>query len=222
MDDAARDKFDELLRSLQQQVLDSSFRELSQRLGSIDSGQMAALKEMVRELNQLLEAHLEGGDAASRALFDRFMQKYGEQFGPNPPGSPDELVDSLLDQMAQLESLLGSLSPGVRNELEETLASAFRDDALQDEMALLASNLRDIRPDGLDNLFRFGGNEPLGLEEALEVMGQLQKLEGAGAPAQEGPAGTPPGQCQWRASAGCVGRRDLPGAGAAKENDRGP
>ena len=177
MDDAARDKFDELLRSLQQQVLDSSFRELSQRLGSIDSGQMAALKEMVRELNQLLEAHLEGGDAASRALFDRFMQKYGEQFGPNPPGSPDELVDSLLDQMAQLESLLGSLSPGVRNELEETLASAFRDDALQDEMALLASNLRDIRPDGLDNLFRFGGNEPLGLEEALEVMGQLQKLE---------------------------------------------
>ena len=177
MDDAARDKFDELLRSLQQQVLDSSFRELSQRLGSMDSGQMAALKEMIRELNQLLEAHLEGGDAASRALFDRFMQKYGEQFGPNPPGSPDELVDSLLGQMAQMESLLGSLSPDVRNELEQTLASAFRDDALQDEMALLASNLRDIRPDGLDDLFRFGGDEPLGLEEALEVMGQLQNLE---------------------------------------------
>ena len=164
MDDAARAKFDELLRSLQQKVLDSSFRALSQSLSSMDRSQMATLKDMVRDLNELLEAHLEGGDDAGQARYDRFREKYGEQFGPNPPGTPDELVDLLLGQMAQMESLLGSLWPGVRRELEETLASAFRDDALQDELALLASNLRDLSPDGLDNLFRFDGSEPLGLE----------------------------------------------------------
>ena len=178
MDDEARAKFDDFLKSLQRTALDSAFKDLSQQLGSLDPGQVAAMKNIVRELNQLLEAHMEGGGTASRPHFDRFMRRYGSLFGPDQPASPEELVEYLLGQMAHMESLLRSLSPEVRQELEETLASVFRDDALADELAILASNLQQLRPDGsLGQSFRFDGSEYLGMDEALEVIAQLQKME---------------------------------------------
>ena len=178
VDHEARDKFSELLKSLQQQVLDSSFRNLSQNLNSVSLGQLTSLKDMLRELNRLLEEYLSKGEAASRPYFDRFMQRYGKLFGSSPPASVEELAENLHWQVAQMESLLKSLSPELRRELEETLDSIFHDEELRDELARFASKLEHMRPDGtVAEEFLFRGNEPLSLEKALEVMHQLQKME---------------------------------------------
>ena len=178
MDDGARAMFDDLLKSLQRQVLDSSFRNLSQGLGSMSASQLDSLKDMLRELNRLLEEHLSGGESASRPLFDRLMQKYGKLFGDSPPASVEELAESLHQQMARMDSLMKSLSPELRRELSEALDSVFRDEGLKDELARFASNLERMRPgDTLSDGFHFRGDDPLGLGEALETIQQLQNIE---------------------------------------------
>ena len=178
MSDQARSGFDQLLTSLRQKVLEASIRSLSHKVGTERSSQLASLKSMLKELNGLLEEHISVGEPRSRPHYDRFMQRYGNLFGSNGPASVEQLAESLRQQMAQLESLLRSLSPELRAELEETINSLFQDGELSDELARLASNLEHMRPDGYQTeelLFR--GDEPLGLEEALEVMGHLQKVD---------------------------------------------
>ena len=178
MDDEARAKFEGLLKFLQQRVLDSSLRNLSRDLSSMSPGQLASMKGMLKELNRLLEEHLREGGSASRSLFDRFMQKYRNPFGASPPASVEEMAESLRQQMAEMESLMKSLSPELLRELEETLSSIFRNDDLKDELARLASNLECMRPDSGQAIeYLFQGDDPLGLEEALEVMRQLRKME---------------------------------------------
>ena len=178
MDDGARAMFDDLLKSLQRQVLDSSFRNLSQSLGSMNPGQLDSLKDMLRELNLLLEEHLSRGESESHPLFDRFMQKYGKLFGAGPPASVDELVESLHQQMALMDSLMKSLSPELQRELREALDSVFRDEALKGELARFASNLDRMSPgDTLSDGFHFRGDDPLGLGEVLEIIRYLQKIE---------------------------------------------
>ncbi len=178
MDDEARAKFDQLLKSLQQQAAESYFRNLSQALGSAAPDGFASFKNMVRELNRLMEEHLDSGGVASRSLFDRFMQKYGGLFGPSPPASVEELAEELHHQMSRMESLMKSLSPELRRELEETLDSIFRDRDLREEIARFAANLERMRPDGGSvREFLFRGQESLDLEDALQVMGQLHKME---------------------------------------------
>lgn len=173
-DSEARAKFEQLLRSLQRRVLDSLFRDLSQRLRTLTPQQLAGLKEMVRELNELLEERLGGG----RPDISRFMQNYGHLFGPHPPASLEELVEQMGRQMAQMESFLKSLSPEQRRELEGLLNSAFRDEELREELARLAANLGLLgQPGGLAREFPFQGEEPLTLEEALRVIERLQRMD---------------------------------------------
>jgi uncharacterized protein with von Willebrand factor type A (vWA) domain len=186
MDDKARAKFNKLLDSLRQQVLDSAFRNLARDLTAMGQGQLDSLKDMLRDLNRLMEKRLVagdgGGDSASRSLFDGFMQKYGHLFGSRPPASTDELVQVLHQQAALMESLLKSLSPELRRDLEDVLSSIFSDPELQEEMARFAANLASLGSDGepdgaLAHEFPFRGSKPLGLQEALEVMEQLQRIE---------------------------------------------
>ena len=178
MDDGARAMFDDLLKSLQRQFLDSSLRNFSQSLGSMAPSQLDPLKDTLRELNRLLEEHLCGGESASRPLFDRFMQKYGKLFSASPPASLEELAESLHQQTAQMNSLMKSLSPELQRELSEALDSVFRDKDLKGELARFASNLERMRPrDMLSDGFHFRGDDPLGLGEVLEMIQHLQKIE---------------------------------------------
>ncbi len=178
MDDGARAMFDELLRSLQRQVLDAYLRNFSQNLGSMGPRQLDSLKDMLHELNGLLEEHLDKGEPASRPLFDRFMQKYGKFFGASPPASVEELVEALHQQMSQINSLVKSLSPELRRELREALDSVFRDGGLKSELERLVSNLERMRPeDTVSDGFNFRGDDPLGLGEALEIIRHLQNIE---------------------------------------------
>jgi uncharacterized protein with von Willebrand factor type A (vWA) domain len=79
--------------------------------------------------------------------------------------------------MAALQSLLQSMSPEQRAELQDAMDALLRDDRLRWDLAQLAAILDQLLPGGLGERFRFGGDEPLGLDGALEQMGNLQALE---------------------------------------------
>jgi uncharacterized protein with von Willebrand factor type A (vWA) domain len=53
----------------------------------------------------------------------------------------------------------------------------LRDDRLRWDLARLASNMDQLMPDGIGESYDFSGEEPLGLEPALDRIGQLQALD---------------------------------------------
>ncbi len=76
-----------------------------------------------------------------------------------------------------MQSLMRSLTPEQRAELQDTIDALLRDDRLRWDLAQLAANLDQLLPDGLGDRVRFGGDQPLGLESALEQLGRLQALD---------------------------------------------
>jgi uncharacterized protein with von Willebrand factor type A (vWA) domain len=170
MDPEARQKFQELLQMLQQQLLQSYFQGLQQAMQNIGPGQMQALRQMVRDLNQMLREKAEGGQPD----FKGFMDKWGQLF----PGAQDldDLIEQLAQQAAQMQSLLDSMSPEQRQELEELMQSILSDEELQQELNELAMNLDELYPPHGER-YPFRGDEPLTLQEAMKLMGELQELE---------------------------------------------
>src|SRR5260370_16800859 len=100
-------------------------------------------------------------------------------FGPTPPKTLDELIQHLERQMAQMESLMQSLSPEMRQQMQDLIASTLNDPELQDLMAELAAQLELLSPrPGLGSRYAFYGSESLPLHEALSLMERLPGIEG--------------------------------------------
>jgi uncharacterized protein with von Willebrand factor type A (vWA) domain len=171
MDQDARQKFDELMQMLQQQLMQGYFQGMQQAMQNITPGQMQGMKQMLRDLNQMMREKLEGGQPD----FQGFMDKYGEMF----PGA--ENLEDLLEQMgrqaAQMQSLLDSMSPDQRRQLEELMQSIMKDPELQRELDELSMNLSELVPMRDNRRYRFSGDEPLSLQEAMKLMGELQELD---------------------------------------------
>ena len=179
MDPEAKAKFDELVKSLQQRMLDSRGQELSQRLHGTDSLDVEGLKEMLRDLNRILEQRLQGApDSDVAADFRAFMQKHGRFFGPEPPASLDEMIERMQHQIAQMQDLLRNMSPDQRQELQELLDATLQDPELREEMGWLADNLDALSQQGaVGRDYPFRGDDSLTLEQALGVMERLQQVE---------------------------------------------
>ena len=177
MDEQARSAFDDLQSSLEQKVLDASINELTAGFASGDQDQRNLLKEMLQELNHLIDEHLEGSSQSSRLMFDRFMQKYGQKFNLGNPSNMEELADLLHGQMCQMDMLLRSLSEEHRRQLEAAFNSVLQDAELQDEMSKLSQNLQRLSP-GWDpsSAYDFSGDQNIGLERALELIADLNHM----------------------------------------------
>jgi uncharacterized protein with von Willebrand factor type A (vWA) domain len=105
------------------------------------------------------------------------MQQFGSMFGPNPPQNFDELMERLQQQMAQMQSMLNSMSPEARQELEDALNSVL-DPGTQREMAEFANLMGQLMPlDDLSRQYPFLGDDSLTMEQAMEMMRQLQDLD---------------------------------------------
>src|SRR6267143_1428093 len=141
MDAGAAEAFQKLLEELKQQMAQAYFKNMAQGMRQLDPAQMGEAKEMLRALNQMLRDRMEG----RQPDFEGFMRRFGHFFGANPPRTLDELVQHLERQMAQMESLMQSLSPEMRQELEELIAATFDDPELLAEMAELAAALELLR-----------------------------------------------------------------------------
>jgi uncharacterized protein with von Willebrand factor type A (vWA) domain len=175
MDEEARQKFEELLQHLQQQVLNQMFQGMKQSIQSMSQQDVSAVREMVRDLNRMLEQRRQGQDTS--AQFRDFMNKYGQMF---PPGieTLDQLLEHLQRQMAQMQSLLRSLSPEARAELRRMMDELLQDDSLRLELARLAAMMQQTMPPSeLTERYPFFGEDPLSLQEAMGLMERLQSMD---------------------------------------------
>ena len=173
VDDAARQKFEELMQQLQKQMLDQMFQGIKGSLEQMQGQDLSRVRDMVRELNKMLEQRMEGRTPD----FQGFMQKFGDMF---PPGinNLDELLEHLQRQMAQMQSLLQSLSPEAREELRQMMDSLLQDDSLRLELARLSGFMQAMMPPSeLSERYPFFGEDPLTMGEAMQLMERLQQMD---------------------------------------------
>jgi uncharacterized protein with von Willebrand factor type A (vWA) domain len=175
MDDDARDAFNELTDELRQQMLQTYFQGLKEGVQGITPEDLDGVREMVRDLNALLEKHATGADTTDD--FGTFMARHGQYFPPGI-GSTDELIEHLHRQASQMASLMSSMSPQMRDELRELMDDLLRDDRLKIDMARLAGNLQSARPDlPFGEPYPFEGDEPMGLADALAAIDRQQQYD---------------------------------------------
>jgi uncharacterized protein with von Willebrand factor type A (vWA) domain len=167
----ARTRFDELVERLGKQVLDQFVGGMSDAIRSMTPDDLAANREMVRDLNELIRERIGGRDPDA----SEFLAKHGRFF----PGAQsfDDIIDQLAQRMAAMQSLMRSMSPEQRAELQSMMEALLRDDRLMVDLAELASNLHLLMLGGLGDRVRFDGNEPLSLEGALAQIARLQAME---------------------------------------------
>ncbi len=173
MDPEARQQFNDLLQQLQQQALQQYFQGLQQSLQSITQEDLSQVSQMVRDLNDLVKQKLRGDDPD---IAD-FMGRWGYMF---PPGIEtfDQLMDYMSKQMAQMQSLMNSMPAEMRRQLEDMMEGLLQDNRLSWDLFELATNLERMNPGRFqDNGFRMFGDEPVTLQEALELMGDLNTIE---------------------------------------------
>ena len=169
----ARRKFEELLKSLQQQMLKPFVQGMQQALQGLGPEDTKRMREMMRDLNRMLRQRVEGEEPD----FQAFMDTWGAHF----PGveSLDQLLEQMGRQMTQLQSLMASLSPEQRGQLREMMSALFlQDERLEAEMRQLAMSLGELLPlDEMSRRYDFQGDEELGLREAMRLMDELQQLD---------------------------------------------
>src|SRR3982075_2658384 len=160
MDEGASQAFQKLMEELKQQVSQTYFKNMTHTMQQLRPEHLGEIKEMMKALNQMLRDRLEG----KPPKFEQFMERYGHFFGPDQPKTLDELIQHLERQMAQMESLMQSLSPEMRQQMQDLIASTLNDPELQDQMAELAAQLELLSPrPGLGSRYAFYGSAPLPL-----------------------------------------------------------
>src|SRR3954463_1524981 len=121
-DQQAQREFDELMEFLKNEVLNSYFKAMTQGMQNLSPEEMQALKDMLAELNQMIEAR-ERGEAYD---FDGFMERHG-RFFPGNPQTLDQLLEQLALRMAAMSRLLASMSPEQRAELRALMEQMLGD-----------------------------------------------------------------------------------------------
>jgi len=171
LEQSARKRYDALVERLRSQVLDQYVTGLSEAIQGITPEDLAANREMVRDLNALLQERLAGHDPDASA----FLARHGRFF----PGARnlDDIIEQLAQRMAAMQSLLRSMTPDQRAELQSMMDALLRDDRLRWDLAQLAATMDQLMPGGLGDRVRFGGEESLGLDGALEQIGRLHALD---------------------------------------------
>ncbi|MDG2112551.1 MAG: hypothetical protein P8N02_08065 [Actinomycetota bacterium] len=169
----ARQQFEELLERLKQEVAQSMFDQMAGAMGDMDEQSMQAMKDMMAELNQMLEQR----EAGEEPDFDGFMERHGDFF-PENPETLDELLELMAERMAAMQAMMNSMTPEQRQQLQD-LASQLMDDMdLQWQAQQLAQNLQNAFPDmGWDRSENFQGNDPMSMSQATDMMQQLGDLD---------------------------------------------
>ena len=170
MDPEAARKFQELMDELRGQMANNMVQNMRQNLENMTPGDMSAMRQMLRDLNDMLET---GGEPN----FQEFMDKYGGMFGPNPPQNLQELLEHMRRQMAQMDSLLNSMSEEQRQELMDLMDSLMDDETARELSRLAQLMAQYLPPDDLGQRYPFMGDDPLDLQQAMQLMSELQDMD---------------------------------------------
>ena len=174
--DEARAAFEQIKERLQRDVVDQQFRDLTHGIDSMSSPEArAALKEMLADLNQLLDKHRRGEDVTDD--YRDFIDKHRDFF-PDAPETIEEFIDELARRSAAMQRMLDSMSPEQRAELQSAMEQALDDLDLQAEMASLQESLQALRPEfGRGRPSSMDGERRMGLPEATDALAELADLE---------------------------------------------
>ena len=171
--DEAKERFEALTNQLRSQLLDQAFNQMSGAMANLSPEDLARNRDMMAELNSMLEARAAGREPD----FEGFMERFGDMF-PENPQNLDELLEALAHRMAAAQALMNSLSPEQRAELGALSEQLLSDLGLNFEMSRLADNLRQMFPDaGWSSRYDTTGFDPLDLAQASELMGELGDLD---------------------------------------------
>lgn len=168
----AREAFEELVGGMQRQLMDQYFQGLKQGIGEISPEQMDAIRQMVRDMNEMLEA----AQAGDRGAFDRFMEQWGQNF-PDDVKSIEDLMEHLQRQASAMQALLDSMDEQQRAELEAMMNELLRDDRLRTDLARLGANLSAMGYQPRGGGFPFRGGDAPGFGESLDMMKRLQAMQ---------------------------------------------
>jgi uncharacterized protein with von Willebrand factor type A (vWA) domain len=179
VDPEAWQKFQELMLRLRREMAESLFGQLKQGLEGLGAEGTDALRDMLQDLNRMLRQQAAGGGPDVQA----FMARWGGMF----PGveSLDQLLEQLARQSAHLQSLLESLTPEQRGELEALQEALLDTPGMREALAELGEHLDRLGLAQRARRYRAQGDAPLSLREALRLMAELHELDRLEADLQE-------------------------------------
>lgn len=173
VDAQARQEFQELVDLLKSQMANNLSSQMKNQMNGMGPEQINEMKDMLRSLIEMLRDKAQGIEPR----FEEFMDKFGDMFAPDYPNNFEELLEMLFRQFGQMQSMLDSMSPDARRELEDSL-NAVIDTEMQDMMAQIASLMGQIAPaSDLSRQYPFLGDDTLSMTQAMDLMEQLQDLD---------------------------------------------
>jgi uncharacterized protein with von Willebrand factor type A (vWA) domain len=171
----ARQAYQQIQDLLGREALDQRFQGMKQAMENATRADVEQVREMISDLNDLLDAHGRGEDTADQ--FREFMDKHGQYF-PENPQTTDELIDLLAERAAAAQRMMNSLSAEQRAELEGLMQQAFGDPGLAEQLSRLDQQLQGLRPgEDWQGRGRFRGDDPLGMGEATRAMEELGQMD---------------------------------------------
>ncbi|HEY1633207.1 MAG TPA: hypothetical protein VGF64_00500 [Acidimicrobiales bacterium] len=171
----ARERFDQLMDKLRQQLMQSYFNQMSGAMQSTTPEQMQRMKDMFDALNRMLEQRDQGEPIDPS--FEQFMQRFGDFF-PGNPQNLDELLEQMAEQMAAVQAMLNSMTPEQRSQLQGLSEQLLEDLDLRWQVDRLAHNLQGAFPDaGWERSYSFSGSDPLGFAEGAQLMDRLGDID---------------------------------------------
>jgi uncharacterized protein with von Willebrand factor type A (vWA) domain len=171
----AAEKFNELMDKLRQQLMDNMLGDMSQAVQNMTPEDMARMKDMYADLNNLVNMHNEGQD--TQRAFEDFMEKFGDFF-PGNPESVEELLQQMAQQMAAMQQMLNSMTPEQRAQMQQLSEQLLGDMDLRWQVEQLGQGLQQAFPNlNWGKGFNFQGDNPMGMSDAMDVMQELGNID---------------------------------------------
>lgn len=133
--------FEQLRGRLGRELLDAQFSQLAAGIASVTADDLAAFRQMLADLNDLIDQR----DRGEQPDLDGFLDRHG-QFFPERPDTLEDLLAQLASRMAAASRMMASMSPEQRQQLQSLMRSVLDDPDLQLEMMQLEMHLRDLAP----------------------------------------------------------------------------
>ncbi len=169
----ARERFEELLDKLREQLMANYVNQMAGAMSDISPESMQRMKDMLSSLNEMLQQREQGTEPD----FESFMERFGDFF-PENPESLDELLEVMAQRMAAMQSMLNSMTPEQRAQLQGLSEQLLEDMDLRWQVDQLSSQLRSLFPQmGWERSYDFSGRDPLTMGQAAEMFSELSDID---------------------------------------------
>ena len=155
----AQQRFEQLIEKLREQLMQQHLDQMSGEMQKLTPADMQRMKDMMAELNAMLERRQQGEDPK----FEEFMKNFGDFF-PENPETLDELLEIMAQRMAAAQAMLNSMTPEQRAQMQQLSEQLLEDMDLRWQMDQLSKNLQSMFPQaGWQKSYDFSGQDAVAL-----------------------------------------------------------